>query len=426
METSIPEPLSLEQALDRAITVADQFENDGRRLDVLEAVRSSNDELSARAVMFMHKLATEVQEAVVRDPRFPGQRVVMLRRDNNGFSGFYPRFFGTQLLKYAMRVRSVEQAINWLQRVLSTQETTGKLIFLLWGVEAIEPVMITPTITLSSPDAISERVAHDWIREMYDGGRYNQLVSSSLDWSEPSAVLVMRTVISTFAQYEPMPEQSADESLRDYHQLKDVMLLLAVAGPCCPVLAAHWSVLEDAELAAACQGEARSGTMHEITSRSPPVAVPINGELMQACVSGFQGMRDTEQARVRTALKRIIQARMRHDLGDRAVEICTALETLAGDGENNEISHKVATRFARFLGGNLDTRKDTFKLIKAVYGIRSKMVHGAMTRMPTTVNGRPAEEAIHAATELAGKFVARVLQTGGIPNWPDFDILEQT
>lgn len=425
MENLAVEPLALEQALHQAITLADQFEHDGTRVDVLQAVRSVSDELSTRAVIFVHTLATKIQEAVVRDPRFPGQRVVMLRRDNNGLSGFYPSFFGQQLLEYAIRARSAEQAINWLRRVLSTQETTGKLIFLLWGVEAAEPLVITPMFTLCSPAEIAEQVAADWISEMYDGGRYNQVVPSSPEWSRPSAVLVMRTVIPTFAQYEPIPEQPANEALRDYHHLKDVMMLLAVAGPCCPVLAAYWSVLEDAELAAACHGEARGGTMHEITSRSPPVAVPIDGELMKACVSGFQGMRDTEQARVRTALKRIIQARMRHDLGDRAVEICTALETLAGDGQNNEISHKVATRFARFLGGDLDTRKDTFKLIKAVYGIRSKMVHGAMTTMPSTVNGRPAEEAVHSATELAGKFIARVLQAGSIPNWSDFDILEQ-
>ena len=418
--------MSLEQELERAMSSAQKFEYQGKSQDVLRAIGSSDDELSMRALIYMHDLGRKVQDSVVRDPRFPGTKVVMLRRDNNGLSGFYPGFFGTQLLRYAIKENSAKKALGWLQRVLNTRETTGKLILLLWGVAVSEPVSITSTISLSSPDEIPERIVADWISKMYDRGRFDQMMPSSLDWAKPSAVLVMRTNITSFAQHEPIPEQNAELALKDHYQLNDVMLLLAVAGPCCPVIAATWSVLEDAELAEACPGEARSSIMHEITSRSSPVAVPIDADLMRACVSGFQGMRDTEQDRVRTALKRIIKARMRHDLGDRAVEICTALEALAGDGETNEITHKVATRFARYLGGDLDTRRNIFKLIKSVYGVRSKMVHGAMSKLPDKVNGLPAEEAIHTATVLAGRFVARVLGTGGIPHWPDFDILEQT
>lgn len=54
---------------------------------------------------------------------------------------------------------------------------------------------------------------------------------------------------------------------------------------------------------------------------------------------------------------------------------CTVLECLF-TSDSIEVSHKVAERFAYFLGANSIERQNYFKLAKAAYGIRSKTTHG--------------------------------------------------
>lgn len=44
--------------------------------------------------------------------------------------------------------------------------------------------------------------------------------------------------------------------------------------------------------------------------------------------------------------------------------------------DNTEVSHKVTERVTFYLGGDFETKKSNFKLIKTAYGIRSKFVHG--------------------------------------------------
>lgn len=416
---------SSEETLKALIHAAEEFSHDGKRYDILQAIESSDNELSARAVFALHDLGKVIQDAVVNDPRFPGNRVIMLSRDNNGFTGFYPSLFGDILLRYALMRKSASGALDWLDKVLHTQKATGKLIFLMWGVRVVAPLQVCPNVTLCPVSAIPEGYTMRWIREQYAGGRFNSLVPLALDWVPPEALLVMDIDIACFAQPEPMPEQHPDEQLKEYYFLKDVFMLLAVAGACSPVLAAWWTTLDDPDLALACRGEGRSGTMHEIFSLKPPTQAELDGEILKTCHAGFLAVNDSDRLRIRTAVKRIMQARMRHNLGDRAVEICTALETLGGDGEKNEISHKVATRFARFIGGDVTTRQKNFKLIKNIYSIRSTMVHLGIYNSKKPIDDLSPEEAIDYVIDLATKFIRKVLEDRKIPDWKVFDITEQ-
>ena len=102
-----------------------------------------------------------------------------------------------------------------------------------------------------------------------------------------------------------------------------------------------------------------------------------------------------------------------------------ALETLGGDGEKNEISHKVATRFARFIGGDVTTRQKNFKLIKNIYSIRSTMVHLGIYNSKKPIDDLSPEEAIDYVIDLATKFIRKVLEDRKVPDWKVFDITEQ-
>lgn len=403
---------------------ADEFSYKDQSYDILQAIASSDNELSARATVALHKLGMALQDAVVNDGRFPGNAVIMLSRDNNGLIGFYPGFFGDTLLRHALKYKSASGSLAWLEKVLRTREATGKLMFLMRGVHVAEASQVSPNVALCPLSAIPEGDTTRWIRKQYVDGRFDSLIHTTLDWAPPDAVLVMDIKIACFAQRAPLPERTADELLADYYFLKDLLMLLSVAGPCSPILAASWTTLDDPDLAFACRGEGRSGTMHEIFSNQPPAQVDLNIEVLKICHANFLRVCDDDKSRIRTALKRIVQARMRHNLGDRAVELCTALETLGGDDESNEISHKVATRFARFIGGDVATRKKNFKLIKAIYGIRSTMVHRGIFKSKK-IDDLSTEQAINYVINLATKFVQKALEEMRIPDWHEFDITEQ-
>jgi hypothetical protein len=130
-----------------------------------------------------------------------------------------------------------------------------------------------------------------------------------------------------------------------------------------------------------------------------------------------------DKLRVRTALKRLTQARWRHDLGDRAVELCIALESLAGDDGTSEITHKISSRVVRLIEGDLPTRSKNFKLIKAVYDFRSQMVHRGIVNPKKIIEGLAPESAVDYVIELAVHFVRKILARHGFPNWKEFDIV---
>jgi hypothetical protein len=68
-------------------------------------------------------------------------------------------------------------------------------------------------------------------------------------------------------------------------------------------------------------------------------------------------------------------ARLKADPGTKAVDYCTALETLfSTDGV--ELTHKVSHRVANFLRASVDDRIEVYNTVKKAYALRSKVVHG--------------------------------------------------
>lgn len=73
----------------------------------------------------------------------------------------------------------------------------------------------------------------------------------------------------------------------------------------------------------------------------------------------------------------IQNARSVSDLGLKTLGYCSALEVLFSNGENTELTHRLAERISKFLENNLDKRIEIYKSIKKIYELRSKVAHGA-------------------------------------------------
>ena len=52
------------------------------------------------------------------------------------------------------------------------------------------------------------------------------------------------------------------------------------------------------------------------------------------------------------------------------------MDCLFACGDSTEITHKIAERVAKYLGGTSEEQLKTFKDVKFFYGVRSKILHG--------------------------------------------------
>lgn len=69
-------------------------------------------------------------------------------------------------------------------------------------------------------------------------------------------------------------------------------------------------------------------------------------------------------------------ARGTRDLSVKVANYCTCFESLFAL-ETGELTHRLAERLARFLGTDLNSRKEIYSAVKSAYDVRSRTVHGA-------------------------------------------------
>lgn len=86
-----------------------------------------------------------------------------------------------------------------------------------------------------------------------------------------------------------------------------------------------------------------------------------------------------DSGRIGRAFYFLMMARSESVLPIKIIHYCSILECLF-TSENTEVTHKVAERCARFLGDTFEARNELYILIKDLYKIRSKAVHGQVVK----------------------------------------------
>lgn len=82
---------------------------------LLPTVDDLGDDVSLATYLQIDKLGKELTTLIVKDRRFVGGEVRMIRNDGGG-SGFYPAFVGPILVRRALQVGSAGAAIEWLKK----------------------------------------------------------------------------------------------------------------------------------------------------------------------------------------------------------------------------------------------------------------------------------------------------------------------
>lgn len=386
-----------------------------------------NVDLSIATILQIHEFEKPLNEIIVKDDRFPGSSVRMLRNDG-GACGFYPNFVSSPLVRRALQIGSAS-AIEWLEKVLNTTAATGKTIQMLWGVPVGQEIQLTPEVKIVPIDKVpdsknKQRLTQDSFSQS------SSPIYSTLNFTIPPSALMMDGRIEPFA-YDPekQPDFQDDAYLERHDLLLDIALALIVVGPREVISAAKWFTCDDPDLEYA-QPDVRSSQMLEILPTRHADYPQLEPIAAQKVVQGYLALPGKTRDKVRVALKRLNQAQRRHNVGDRAVELSTAFEALLGDGAKTEMTHKIKVRSVRLLGGTDEVRKKNAAVIYKAYDIRSQLVHtGRVDAAKTeTVCGHRmmVSEIIDNTITMCADLIKLIIERGSIPDWSIFDITEQT
>ena len=135
-----------------------------------------------------------------------------------------------------------------------------------------------------------------------------------------------------------------------------------------------------------------------------------NFKSLWLCYKGYRGSR----LPMERAVEHISRALARHGrlaLQDRILDTAIALETVYTADSRNEITYRLATRAAFFLGVDLSERTTISEEMKRFYKVRSNLAHG-----------NPKDHDKLASTwndglDIAQKTIVKLLRRGAAPNW---------
>jgi hypothetical protein len=424
LETSpLLEKLTLAYAKARAMRFSPH------NLNILDALKSQYVEISTAAGIQLHKLEDGLQDLIVQDEQFFGTNTMMIKT-NNGSFGFYPSFVSGPLIRRALLTDSPEEAINWLQKVLRTTSAVGTTTNALWGAPVEQEVILFEGVKIIPIEELPDSPNKQWITKhsLID----TQLpVMSMLSFTPPqSALVVSRKVEPFIVDPEREPRSPHNDYLQIHELMQNITLVLTVVGPRTVMSSARWFTFDDPDLEHACMFSGRSTQMLEILPNQPSNEPTLNGAEAQEIVLAYLALQSATQAKVRVALQRLSQSLRRHNVGDRAVELATALETLLGDDATTEMTHKIKVRSVRLIGGTNDTRIRNAAIINKTYNIRSKLVHTGRVDAAgsDTICGErvPISYIVEQATRICADVIKIIIRRGLVPDWSIFDITENT
>lgn len=423
-ESDAPRIQDLDRVLAAALNQIAQTRLPNVEMTLTEAVQSPDIHVWLDAANVIHTLAQGVADALIRDTRFPGAAVRMIRQGMGGASGFYPAFVPQHLIRRLAMLGSSDAAIAWLQKVLSTAEATGALILVLWGVPVDGPVELTEDVSVVPFEAIPESEIKQVLASR--GHRDNGLIASAIDMSGPSSALMMKRIISPLTYDPDQGPQDDSSSTQAYEILNEVATVLTLIGPRVSLGLTTWFTFDDPDFEI---WAGRSSQIAEIVPAQFKEYPVLDAAAAQELVQTYLRLPGDLRTHFRVAIDRINQAQRRRNAGDQAVELATALEMLVGDKANNEMTHKVKVRTVRMVGGNLEERRRNAAIVNKAYAIRSKMVHTGVVEAGATesiLGERVAvSDIVDMALNLCVQLITALIRRGNIPDWGEFDITEQ-
>lgn len=396
------------------------------------ALASDDIQIVKPATMLLNNLRREIESILVGDERFPGSDNYILKTES-GQKGIYPVNCLEALLHRAKASGCTTEAITWLQRVIAADNSNVSLVETLWGLSIHEPLQLTETIQLLPIAKLPESAQKGFFTPGADKGIKRSWTVPRIVSDAPGGALVGKLKLQCAVQkygagqkyWEKLaPDKDAIAALKN--EFHDISLIMTLAGPSPVIGTAIWMEYEDPDL------KFYGDFLNTWVTRSIEV-VPLTGQhrdskdaiKIPTMLSEFHKLNTKTKLQVRVALERFSLALRRGSLGDIAIDLAIALESLTGGNETNEVTHKVTTRTTRMLGGDAKERNRIRDIVKATYHYRSSMVHnGQQPKGLRNICGSKVDARVilTQAVSICADLIKKILHDGTIPDWGEFDI----
>ncbi|WP_284078803.1 HEPN domain-containing protein [Herbaspirillum aquaticum] len=415
----------LDNLLEEILVAAKEKKVPNFNLSLEESLRSPERKLQGEALLHIHELSTGLAEILVRDPRLFGNQARMIQSGYGGWVGFYPNFVNEKLLLRLFKTGNVQATIEWLRKILTTTRASAKLVLAVWGVKVDGEIQVTENIKVMPihllPDCDQKQALLN-----HPAGNWGVASISVFDMAKIEAAVVMDVeiaqVVATVGEDGEAPK--VDRS-SDFARLREIAQFFLLVGARISIPGMAWLAYDDADL------NVLSGSTYHLTEVAP-VHIPRQSELdaeeLRQLVTSYLALSGDDQQKIKIALFRIDQASRRREVGDRAVELSTALECLVGDDAKTEMTHKVKVRAVRLIGGTESQRKKNATIISKSYSIRSSLVHSGKVDLrkkhKVLSEDLTAAEVVEEGLLLSIELVKKILSLGNIPEWDIFDITD--
>ena len=336
-----------------------------------------------------------------------------------GAWGFHADQVAARMVERA-RLGSPDIAVEWLEKVLQTTKATGLVVTALWGIPSIAGTELDQGVSLVPLGDIPSSSNLDWLTE-----DRNHVLPTGLNRPNllgiPEVALIRKVIVEPFITdtRDELPPRSA-EPLSDYRLLDEIRNVLTAVGPCAPIQAVSWFQFDDRDQDDALFGFGRSVRHHEVMPMQIDAIGDFNCAQAVELVCCFYQLESKLRRKLSIALDRLNLAIRRQSVGDRALDVCIALEAMLSDGQG-ENTYKVALRTALLTGLGVEARR----AVGATYSLRSALVHDGVAPPTTKVPGKgriPSEEVTTEAIRVCAQVIVAILQRRGLPDWYEFEL----
>lgn len=264
------------------------------------------------------------------------------------------------LVRYAKR-DGAKAALDWYRRVIATDRTHMRVVGQVLGLHVKECHRFPNGLYLTS------------LGEMWDNPYLSHLRSESmpgaLGFSLPSFITLDIPNVKS-----EDPTIGHEKYTKVVDEMRDTINAYVLSGEGAPIVSETWVEFVDPDLQMAEIG--RTWSMSRTEGSAPFVLANVTSKGLE-WVERYLGLPEDIKRKCQTPVVRLNLARRRMSAGDKALDGCISLEALLSGKARGELTHRLSVRTALLLGRTLGERQTIAKKVRALYELRSNVVHAS-------------------------------------------------
>lgn len=345
----------------------------------------------------------------------------------SGSSQFNPRAAAFFLCRQAIKFGEAS-AVESLIKIFKRKEADLLCIISVRGISCKNEICLTDSIKLIPMENLPPSSRKLSLQRSISNPRFD---FDSLSAFNPTFIKpkdIERAFLITTIKIKPVLfdyHQKIEDELqnRTYNEaftsLDETRLCLTALGYCSPLEEFRWRQYKDEELEdAANVSTGISISPIEIISTYLRKSKEINEKCAFSILKNYLNLPKNFKSRILIALNRLNLAMRRSTVGDIAVELSVALESLLLANEKGDNRFKVSLRSAIAFSENLSERLQCRKTIREMYDIRSKLVHDGKD----SKHDQDAKKCVEEAIIYSATIIKNLIKNGEPSNWSELEL----